>query len=99
MDAKYTVIIRKSKIEYVAICLELNISARGEDLASVEKNLRSAIDAYFADIKDHPETVTGPISTEELIEFFKDTEPDWYQGPGKGLTLRPFEVHEVPSYA
>ncbi len=31
MRQKYTAIIRKSKLEYVAICLELNVSARGED--------------------------------------------------------------------
>lgn len=44
MEKKYTTIIRKSKLEYVAICLELNVSARGEDLADVEKNLRAAIE-------------------------------------------------------
>lgn len=35
---KYTAIIRKSRLEYVAVCLELNVSARGEDLPDVEKN-------------------------------------------------------------
>jgi hypothetical protein len=34
MERRYTTIIRKSKLEYVAVCLELNISARGEDLAN-----------------------------------------------------------------
>ena len=29
MKKKYTAIIRKSKIEYVAICLDFNLSARG----------------------------------------------------------------------
>jgi len=29
MKRTYTAIVRKSKLEYVAICLELNISARG----------------------------------------------------------------------
>ena len=37
MNQKYTAIIRKSKLEYVAVCLELNLSARGETLADVEK--------------------------------------------------------------
>ena len=40
MSEKYTAIVRKSKLEYVAVCLELNVSARGVDLADVEKNLR-----------------------------------------------------------
>ena len=99
MEKKYTAIIRKSKLEYVAICLEINISARGEDLAAVEKNLRAAIELYIADIKKYPETVVAPISTEEFIEFLRDTEPEWYKKPAKGLILRSLEIHEVPSYA
>ena len=99
MDQKYTAIIRKSKLEYVAICLELNVSARGDDLADVEKNLKAAIELYLEDLKKYPETVNSAISTGELIEFLKDTEPDWYREPGEGLILRPLEVHEVPSYA
>ena len=99
MEKKYTTIIRKSKLEYVAVCLELNVSARGEDLISVEKNLRKAIELYLIDLKDNPETIVSPISIDELIEFLQDTEPDWYKEPGKGLILKPLEVHEVPSYA
>ena len=99
MEKKYTVIIRKSKLEYVAICLELNISARGEDLISVEKNLKEAIELYLTDISNHPETIVSPISVDELIELLQDTEPDWYKEPGKGLILKPLEVYEVPSYA
>jgi len=99
MEQKYTAIIRKSKLEYVAICLELNVSARGDDLADVEKNLKKAIELYLEDLKEHPETARSSIPTDELIEFLKDTEPDWYREPGEGLILRPLEVHEVPSYA
>jgi len=95
----YTAIIRKSKFEYVAICLELNVSARGEDLAAVEKNLRAAIELYLEDIQKYPETIVSHISTEELIEFLKDTEPEWYREPPEDLLLRPLEVHEVASYA
>jgi predicted RNase H-like HicB family nuclease len=96
---KYTAIIRKSKLEYVAICLELNVSSRGEDLPAVEQNLRRAIEVYLEDVKGHPETLVSPIPTEELIEFLRDTEPEWYKEPREGLMLRPLEVHEVPSYA
>ena len=99
VEKKYTAIIRKSKIEYVAICLELNLTARGEDLADVEKNLRTAIELYQEDLKDHPETVVSSISPEEFIEFLSDTEPEWYREPREDLILKPFEVHEVPSYA
>ena len=99
MEKKYTAIIRKSKLEYIAVCLELNVSASGEDLAAVERNLRAAIELYLEDIKEHPETVALPMPTDELIEFLRDTEPEWYKEPAEGLLLRPLEVHEVPSYA
>jgi len=96
---KYTAIVRKSRLEYVAVCLELNVTARGEDLADVERNLRTAIELYLEDIKEHPETTVSPISIDDFIEFLKDTEPEWYREPGEGLILRPLEVHEIPSYA
>ena len=99
MRNQYTAIVRKSKLEYVAICLELNVSARGEDLVSVEKNLRKAIELYLEDIKEHPDTFVSHVSTQEFIEFIRDTEPEWYKDPAEGLLLRPLEIHEVPSYA
>jgi predicted RNase H-like HicB family nuclease len=99
MKKTYTAIIRKSRLEYVAICLELNVSAIEEDLAAVEKNLRAAIELYLEDIQIYPETIVSHISTEEFIEFLKDTEPEWYREPPEDLLLRPLEVHEVPSYA
>jgi len=63
------------------------------------EKLRAAIELYQEDVKEHQETVVSPISSEELIEFLRDTEPDWYKEPMEGLILRPIEVHEVPSYA
>lgn len=99
MTQQYTAIVRKSKLQYVAVCLELNIAARGNDLADVEKNLREAIETYLEDVKFFPETVVSPIPTHDLIEFFRDTEPDWYVKPSEDFMLRPLEVHEVPSYA
>jgi predicted RNase H-like HicB family nuclease len=99
MKKKYTAIVRKSRLEYVAVCLELSVSATGEDLAAVEKNLRDAIEMYLEDIHEHPETIVSQLPMNELIEFLRDTEPEWYREPEDGLLLRPLEVHEVPSYA
>ncbi len=99
MEKKYTAIVRKSRLEYVAVCLELNVSATGEDLAAVERNLREAIELYLEDIQEHPETMVTKMPIEEFIEFLRDTEPDWYREPAEGLLLRPLEVHEVASYA
>ena len=95
---EYTVLVRKSKLEYVAICLELNISACGADLAETEKNLKNAIAAYLEDIKKYPETVVEQIPIDELIEFLRDTEPEWFGKSGNPPFFRPYEIHEVPVY-
>ena len=50
MQKKYTAMVRKSKLEYVAVCLELNVSARAVELAAVEKNFASAIELHLQDI-------------------------------------------------
>ena len=68
-------------------------------MVSVEKNLRKAIELYLEDIKEHPDTFVSPVSTQEFIEFIRDTEPEWYKEPAEGLLLRPLEIHEVRSYA
>jgi len=99
MNRQYTAIVRKSRLEYVAVCLDLNVSARGEDLADVEKNLRNAIELYLEDTKEKAGTIVSPMPAEEFIEFLRDTEPEWYKGPEDGFILRPLEVHEVPAYA
>jgi predicted RNase H-like HicB family nuclease len=99
MDKTFTAIVRKTKLEYLAICLELNVSARGATLVEVENNLKSAIEIYLEDINQNPETVVEPVSGSDLIEFIKDTQPEWLQAPSNGMILRPLEIHEVPAYA
>lgn len=94
----YTAIVRKSELEYVAICLELNITARGSDLEDVERNLRDAIKLYLEDIEEFPETQVSAVTSEELIEFLQDTEPQTQVVRDTGLRLRPFELREVPAY-
>ena len=95
----YTAIIRKSRIEYVALCLELNISSQGDDIAEVEKNLKSAIELFLDDIKDNPQTYVQSTSAEELIEFFRDTESESLKEQPEGMLLRPYAIHEVRTYA
>jgi predicted RNase H-like HicB family nuclease len=98
MSRKFTAIVRKSKLEYVAVCLELNVTARGDNLADVERNLKDAIELYLSDIQDHQETIVEPMPIEDFIEFLRDTEPDWVKEPKDGFILKPLEIHEVPSY-
>ena len=97
-EKAYTAIIRKSRLEYVAICLEMNLAARGVDIPEVEKNLKNAINEYLEHLKECTETEVAPISTEELIEFLRDTEPAWHKRPPAGFPLKPLEIHEVPVY-
>ena len=98
MPQKFTAILRRSKLEYVAVCLELNVAARGDNLADVERNLKEAIELYLSDLREHQETVVGPMAIEDFIEFLKDMEPDWVKEPEDGFILKPLEIHEVPSY-
>ena len=67
MQKKYTAMVRKSKLEYVAVCLELNVSARGVELAAVEKNLASAIELYLQDIVENK--LPGAIISEPKINI------------------------------
>ena len=89
----YTVLIRKGEFEYVGICLELNVSARGKTISEVEKNLKNAIDDYLLYIKE-TKLKPKPISTEEIIEFLKDTFIR-----RKGGLFKPLRLQEVPIYA
>ena len=67
MQKKYTAMVRKSKLEYAAVCLELNVSARGVELAAVEKNLPSAIELYLQDIVENK--LPGAIISEPKINI------------------------------
>ncbi|MGA7878094.1 MAG: hypothetical protein WCA08_20715, partial [Desulfoferrobacter sp.] len=58
-----------------------------------------AIELYLEDVREFPDTVISSVSAEELIEFFRDTEPAGTTELPEGLLLRTLEVHEVPSYA
>ena len=67
MQKKYTAMVRKSKLEYVAVFLELNVLARGVELAAVEKNFASAIELYFQDIVENK--LPGAIISEPKINI------------------------------
>ncbi len=99
MNGKYTAIIRKSKLDYVAVYLEMNVTATGETLADVEKNLRDSILLYLEDIKEHPETEVSSIPIEDFLEFLNDTEPDSEPKDKDKYILKPLELHEVAVYA
>lgn len=99
MNMSYTLIVRKSQLQYVAICLEVNVSACGNTLAEVEANLKAALDLYTEEVQAQPETQVAPIAITDFIEFLQDTQPEWMPALPATSMLRPFEVHEVPVYA
>lgn len=99
MNQKYTAIVRKSDSDYIAVCLELNLVAQGNDLPEVERNLRDAIESYLEEIALSPDVQVGPMPIEEFIEFLNDTEPETQAQSSEKYILKPLELHEVATYA
>ena len=91
----YTFIIRKSALEYVAVCIELNVSARGADLPEVQRNLMNAIRDYL-ECAHEESIVVEHIPLDELVEFLRDTSP-WK--PESLKDFQALELNEVPVYA
>ena len=92
----YTFIIRKSELEYVSVCIELNVSARGADLPEVQRNLMNAIRDYLECVQEES-IVVEHIPLEELVEFLRDTSP-WGPESLKDLQVLEFPaVHSVSS--
>ncbi|MBI1929523.1 hypothetical protein HYR99_35415 [Candidatus Poribacteria bacterium] len=69
---KLTAIIRKSEKEYVGVCLEVNVAARGKTIPEVESNLMVAVNE-FLDYARETSLDVEPIPIQELIEFLEDT--------------------------
>lgn len=65
----YTAIIKKSKDQYVALCLELGIVGSGYTSEEAKKSLEDAIESYVDYAKDTGLPLERPISIKELHEF------------------------------
>jgi predicted RNase H-like HicB family nuclease len=99
MKSRYTAIIRKSKMSYVALCLELNVSACGDTLPEVEKNLKESIELYLEDIQCNKDTVVESIKIDDFIEFLNDTEPESNLSFSDKFIFKPYELNEIVNYA
>lgn len=99
MDKEYTVIIRKTNLSYIAICLELNISSTGDTIEEVEHNLKNAMDIYLEDLSENPKTIVEPISIKDFTEFLKDTESEDEQQKYNMKFFKTFEINNLPVYA
>ena len=52
MSSKYTIIITKGEVAFVAYCQELGIASQGKSVAAARKNIREAISLYLEEAKD-----------------------------------------------
>ena len=52
MGNKYTVIITKGEVAYVAYCQELGIASQGRTIKAARKNIREAISLYLEEARD-----------------------------------------------
>ncbi len=60
MKARYTIIITKGKVAYVAYCQELGIASQGKTVKAARKNIAEAISLYLEEAKDS-KTVRGKL--------------------------------------
>lgn len=65
----YTVVLRKSKDLWVALCLENGLVGQGNQKESAIAKLKEAVDS-FAEVRENEADIyNAPISIKELHEF------------------------------
>ncbi|BAU63996.1 hypothetical protein STA3757_13650 [Stanieria sp. NIES-3757] len=65
----YTVVLRKSSLYWVALCLENGIVGQGDTRDEAIKNLKEAIESVQDILKTDFDSQSTPISIKELHEF------------------------------
>lgn len=65
----YTVVLRKSKDFWVALCLENGLVGQGDKKESAVEKLKEAVDSFEAVCKDEADIYNTPVSIKELHEF------------------------------
>lgn len=71
MLKNYTVLIKKFNNHFVALCLELNVSAQGDSLVEVKEELKKAVHEYLSFSKQE-NIKTAPLNIEILREFLTE---------------------------
>ena len=83
----YTMVLRKSGNDWVALCLENGLVGQGITKEESVRKLKEAIEC-FEDVRKTEESVyNAPISIKELHEFLTIE--------GKGLSSQTFELRAV----
>lgn len=65
----YTVILRRSAVYWVALCLENGIVGQGETQDGAIAKLKEAIESFQAVYTANPDVYSAPIPIKELHEF------------------------------
>jgi len=83
----YTVVLRRSGVDWVALCLENGLAGQGRTKEESIKKLREAIDSFEEIRKTEEDVYSAPISIKELHEFLTVE--------GKRPTSQTFELRAV----
>jgi predicted RNase H-like HicB family nuclease len=83
----YTMVLRKSGKDWVALCLENGLVGQGISKEESIKKLKEAIESFEDVRKTEEDVYSGPISIKELHEFLTIE--------GKELVSQSFELRAV----
>jgi len=83
----YTIVLRKSGLYWLALCLENGIVGQGSSKDMAIEKLKEAIASFEEIRKNEPDIYTSPLSIKELHEFLtvEGVEP----------TLEPLEMRAL----
>jgi predicted RNase H-like HicB family nuclease len=65
----YTVVLRKSGVRWVALCLENGLVGQGYTKEDAVEKLKEAIDSFENVYKKESDVYSAPLSIKELHEF------------------------------
>lgn len=65
----YTVVLRKSGVHWVALCLENGLVGQGSTKEDAVEKLKEAIDSFEDVYKKESNVYSAPLSIKELHEF------------------------------
>ena len=74
----YTIVLRKSGKNWVALCLENGLAGQGISKKKAVEKLKEAIESFEEVYQTEADVYKSPISVKELHEFLKveEDEPD-----------------------
>ena len=68
----YTMVLRKSRVYWVALCLENGLVGQGISKEEAIKKLKDAIDSFEDAYRSESDVYSAPLSIKELHEFLTE---------------------------